>query len=230
MRGQKFGINAFWLKIIAVLAMTIDHVGYLFYPGEVWMRIIGRLTFPIMAFLLAQGYCYTRNLRKYELRLLVFAILSILPFYLAFGWAGNVYFTLLCALLALDCSSRCGSIWHEAAVVICFAVLSLPCDWGFSGVLAVYVFGRTDRKETAAVLGTAVLTLTTLLKNTVLTAVLGETLYPAQNYTVVFAILIASLPLLLYNGERGPSMKYWFYAYYPVHLTVLGFIAWVLHM
>lgn len=89
MTKQGFGISAFWLKLLAIAAMTVDHIGYLFYPGVSWMRMVGRLTFPIMAFLIAEGYRHTHDLRRYETRLFVFALISMLPFYLAFGWVGK---------------------------------------------------------------------------------------------------------------------------------------------
>lgn len=225
MTKQGFGISAFWLKMIAIAAMTVDHIGYLFFPGVSWMRMVGRLTFPIMAFLIAEGYRHTHDLRRYETRLFVFALISMLPFYLAFGWVGNVGFTLLCGLLALDCGARLERAWQKAAVAAAFMVLSLPCDWGFSGVLAIYLFGRIENRRLGAVCGVAALLLAGVLKDQCLTAVLGPGVYTPMKFEIMCAVLLAIPPLLLYNGSRGRSMKYWFYIYYPLHLAVLGLIA-----
>lgn len=225
MTKQGFGISAFWLKMIAIVAMTVDHIGYLFYPGVSWMRMVGRLTFPIMAFLIAEGYRHTHDLRQYETRLFVFALISMLPFYLAFGWVGNVGFTLLCGLLALDCAARLERMWQRTAVLLGFMALSLPCDWGFSGVLAIYLFGRVENKRLGAACGVVALLIVSSLKDQCLAAVLGPGVYAPMKFETMCAVLLAIPPLILYNGSRGRRMKYWFYIYYPLHLAVLGLIA-----
>lgn len=225
MESRSFGIDGFWLKLLAIAAMTVDHIGCLFFPGVAWLRVIGRLTFPIMAFLIAEGYRHTHDLRRYEMRLFWFALISAVPFYLAFGWAGNVFFTLLCGLLALDFGGRVEQGWKRALAALGFAVLSLPCDWGFNGVLAIYLFGRIQNKKLGAVCGTVALLVVGILESTVLAAILGSNVYPPQNFGVQAAVLLAVPVLMLYNGQRGRGMKYWFYVYYPLHLAVLGLIA-----
>lgn len=226
MDDRSFGIDGFWLKLLAIAAMTLDHIGCLFFPGVAWLRAVGRLTFPIMAFLIAEGYRHTRDVKRYEMRLFWFALISAVPFYMAFGWAGNVFFTLLCGLLALDFAGRMERGWKRAAVVLGLAVLSLPCDWGFSGVLAIYVFGQLPNKRLGAACGTAVLLATGMLKDTVLTAVLGAGVYPPQNFAVQSALLLAVPALMLYNGQRGWKMKHFFYIYYPAHLAILAVAAY----
>ena len=82
--SKPVGVNAFALKVLAIVAMTMDHTAYIFYEAlggwAIWMRVIGRWTFPIMAFLLTEGLEKTRNIGRYAARLAVFAILSMLPF------------------------------------------------------------------------------------------------------------------------------------------------------
>ena len=218
MEGRSFGIDGFWLKMIAIAAMTVDHIGCIFFPDIAWLRVIGRLTFPVMAFLIAEGYRYTHNLRRYEMRLFWFALISAVPFYLAFGWAGNVFFTLLCGLLALDVAGRFESGWKRALVALGFAALSLPCDWGFNGVFAIYAFGRLQNKRLGAVCGTAALT-----------AILGAGVYPPQNFWIMSAMLLAVPVLMLYNGQRGWKIKNFFYVYYPAHLAVLAAAAYIIY-
>ena len=94
----KFGLNGFVLKWIAMLTMLVDHVGAVLFPHLVLFRIIGRLAFPIYCFLLVEGAVYTSNWRKYLGRLLAFALISEIPFDLAFrgrifDWSSqNVFF------------------------------------------------------------------------------------------------------------------------------------------
>ena len=98
-------LNGFHLKLIAACTMFIDHMGHTLFPTVLWLRCIGRLAFPIFCFLIAEGCVYTRDRRKYALRLLVFALLSEVPFDLMVGgtvwypYSQNVLWTLLAGAL-----------------------------------------------------------------------------------------------------------------------------------
>ena len=110
-RGRN-GISGMTLKIIALLLMFIDHAALIFFAGTIWYlpgRILGRISFPIFCFLIVEGYCHTRSVRRYAGRLFLFALISEIPFdYAFFGrlvYMGyqNVFFTLFLGLLALAC-------------------------------------------------------------------------------------------------------------------------------
>lgn len=93
-------MSAFVLKIIAIITMFIDHLGYAIYGRLSFFNYIGRIAFPIFAFQISEGYIYTKNLKKYLLRLFVFAIISQIPFLLFYSifsknFALNIFFTLL---------------------------------------------------------------------------------------------------------------------------------------
>ena len=178
--------------------MTADHVGAVLLPGLVPLRIFGRLTMPIMCFLLTEGYRHTRSLRRYAGRLALFALISELPFDLAFYggifWgAQNVFFTLLFGLLAL-------SAWESRrstapAEVLFWAVTAslLGADYGIYGVALILLFHLTRDRLTLLAFGPSL-----------------------QLYSLL------ALPLLArYNGERGGGQQL-FYLYYPLHLLVLG--------
>lgn len=98
-------LNGFHLKLIAICTMFIDHLGYTLFPGDLWLRCVGRVAFPIFCFLIAEGCVYTHDRRKYALRLLAFALLSEIPFNLMNSGAvwdsyhQNVLWTLLTGAL-----------------------------------------------------------------------------------------------------------------------------------
>ena len=232
-RSKPLGINAFALKVLAILAMTMDHTAYIFYEAlggwAIWMRVIGRWTFPIMAFLLTEGLEKTRSAGRYAARLVVFAFLSMVPFYLIFGDWKNVLFTLLGGLLLLwgqrEVRSRAPwlpewllQIWF-GGLAICLAVLMCGFDWGFPGILAVYCVGQAKGKPywLQGLICCGALTIAQIFSATVLQ---GAAL--TESYLLfICGVWVAWAWLSLYNGQRGRGMKYFFYAYYPLHLLVL---------
>lgn len=210
--------NANHLKIIAIICMTIDHAAVI-WDGSIEFRIIGRLTFPIMAFLLTEGYQYTRDKRKYALRLFLFAIISMYPYYLMSGNPWNVMFTLCFGLILLEIKEKFTGD-KVMSVILFFIVLVLSlmdvADWWWPGILAIYVAGQFNNKETRAIVTPGVLSVGIFIN-----ACVGGA--PVLNTIAYCTGILAAIPILvLYNGERGtPKGKYAFYAYYPLHLIGL---------
>lgn len=205
---QRIGINGFTLKWIAIVSMLIDHMGAILFPQYIEMRIVGRLAFPIYCFLLAEGAVHTSNIRRYEIRLLAFACLSDIPFDLAF-FGGvtlehqNVFFTLLLGVLVIEQFQKHEGKWLYGAVAFVLASVLAEClhtDYGAKGVLFILCFFLLRRFVFAAMN------------------------YWLANGGVQVYAGFAALPLLLYNGRRGPKMKYFFYIFYPVHLVILYLI------
>lgn len=99
------GLTGFQVKVVAIVAMTIDHLGAVFFPEYLWMRVIGRISMPVFCYFVAEGFMYTSNKGKYASRLLLFAFLSEIPYQMCFweryGAAGNVFWTLLLGMLSL---------------------------------------------------------------------------------------------------------------------------------
>lgn len=217
-------MSAFTLKIIALVTMIIDHVGAVFFPNILWLRYIGRLAMPIYAFMLVQGYNHTRNFTRYAIRIAVFAVLSEFPYdflfrnvWLEFG-KQNVLFTFLCALLvmkALDASAKSRNIFlFIIAVSLIWLPHFLKFDYGMYGTLMVLSFFLFQKYRGIDAIAFSALTY-------------GKYTYDG-NETQLWAIA-ASIPILLYNGKRGPvSMKYFFYIAYPAHLLVLIGAAYLL--
>ncbi len=201
------------------------------------MRYIGRIAFPIYCFLIVEGFLHTKNVAKYALRLGIFALVSEIPFDLAFneGWldlsSNNVFFTLLIGLLVIwgiSYVERRRKIWKEKNVnpflslvlsIITGLVLVgvgafiarkiLFTDYGAAGVITIVVMYLLRKKPWQGFL-LAVIVLTIMTNSSEIVALLG-------------AVLVC-----YYNGERGKNMKYFFYAFYPVHLIILWFVTMIL--
>lgn len=239
------------LKLIAVVSMLIDHtgmliVGYGILPLAVpdaeayrmWlgiyfaMRSVGRIAFPVYAYLLMEGYTHTGNWKKYALRLGIFALLSELPFdrmtarQMGNCWQlQNVFFTLLLGLLmmkALDAVRWRGQekgglqIGFDSALLLQIGVIGITCglawlirsDYDYIGIMliAVFYWFRGERGK-QCLSGFAWLAWT-----------LWEWYYIA-------GLAAAFVLIYLYNGRRGRvRWKYGFYLFYPVHMIVLLFI------
>ncbi len=234
------GITGSSLKMIAIITMFIDHSAAIILERIIWsqevfsgtlywvyliMRMIGRLGFPIFCFLLIEGFCHTRNVKKYAGRLFLFALISEIPFDLGFagtifyGQYQNVFFTLLIGLLVLICF-RLLEKKQEKNRTLCFIlnflilvggiVLAdlLMTDYGGMGVLTIvcmYLFRRNKALE--AGIGCMVLTIMSWSEIT------------------SFSIL---LPIRRYNGERGWNMKWFFYVFYPAHILLLYLVAYAM--
>lgn len=209
------------LKWIAVISMLIDHTAEVLMNHNaaltepIWaqiyvlMRGIGRIAFPIYAFLLVEGFLHTRDVKKYLTRMFLFAVVSEIPFDLAvfhtpFYWGyQNVFFTLFLGLLALAGIRWGTGLWKQAlALIMCVGAAQLiNCDYGAFGVFFIVLLYMTRYdKKTQTVLG-------------------------ALSLVWELPGILAFIPIRLYNGTRGRcGNKYFFYAFYPAHLLILWMI------
>lgn len=229
------GISASTLKFIAIIGMTMDHTGIVF--GDympLWAKIIlfafGGLTFPTMAYLLVEGYRHTSDFKRYALRLLVFALISVLPFMWAMHSPGlNVIFRLLLGLLTLhlyDHMKNRTAFWFVFAF---FIVISVIMDWSLMGVPMVLLYYVLDGKWKRVIIP-ALFPIGFALSE----LVVGLLFFPSITQalpSIAFACVGCSLtiPLLAaYNGKRGRPVKYLFYIYYPGHLLILAILRGIL--
>jgi len=232
---RKFEISAFSLKIIAIIAMTFNHIAhafmdvlpiYLLAP----LYVAGGLTFPIMAYLMIEGYHKTSNIKKYMLRLLVFALIAVFPFFLVFRVSVlNVLFTFLLGLICLFLHDR---MKKKALFWLCFAgivAVTLFCDWPLLGVPMIIMFGLIKKPRLRIVLTTAIVSLAMIALVVLSGAGWGRQLFLDIGFNIA---ILATIPLLFaYGGKRGyspRSLRYLFYIYYPAHLLVIGGIAWLI--
>ena len=214
------------LKVIAIVAMVFDHSIIAFVPHELavyqFLRLPGKLTAPIMCFLIAEGYYHTSSLRRYLGRLAGMAVISHLPFTLCFGYdplqfwtATDVMWSLFFGLLALSAWERKGWLLRQKmfAVALC-CLFSYSADWNYIAVLMVLGFGifhQHKNRQTAVHLAVGGL-------------YLAQGLWYGSSLAARAGIFL-SVPLLRrYNGQRGRKsswIKWGFYWFYPVHLAIL---------
>lgn len=229
---MKKGISGSGLKIIAVITMFIDHIGAVLVERAMFwengneilygnlqmadtiLRAVGRISFPIFCFLLTEGFLHTGNLPKYMLRLGIFAVVSEIPFDLAFygsvwnGKSQNIFFSLLIGLIVMWAMERTRKMDKLPSVFrtgICIL-------WGILGSGAAELF-HTDYGA-RGIICMIVLYLSRFWR-------LEQVLFGALAFYWEFPAPLAFLPVFFYNGKRGKGKKMWFYFFYPLHLLVL---------
>ena len=236
-------MTSFVLKLIAMFTMVVDHLGDAYFKRTTAVNLIGRIAFPIFAFQISEGYTHTKNLKKYFLRLFLFALISQIPFMLfrsiyikTFTLAFNIFFTLLFGLLAIfsydkistssfkliknttanNCIKYAISIFP--AIVIGLLADVLNFDYGFFGIAIIFIFYAFKNNK---VLMCIFYALACIIHYAVIILTNG------YHYLYVLLCIFTILPIvfiLLYNGKQGKKIKYFLYAFYPVHLLIIYFI------
>ena len=229
-------LNANQLKLIAMAAMTVDHVTWAVFPGYrtdwyiILLHIIGRMAAPIFWFFVAEGYHYTHDIKKYALRLFLFAIISHFAYNFAFGIPfvpfrttvfnqTSVIWALALGLVSLSIVENPEiKQWQKTILIILIAVIAFCADWSSIAVLAITDIG-TNR-------GNFKKQMTRMMMWVAVYAVVYA-VFISPVYGIVQMFTVLTIPLLkMHNGERGKSknMKWLFYVYYPLHLVICGII------
>lgn len=235
-------MSAYILKLIAIVTMVFDHSGYLIYNKHLsWMNFVGRIAFPIFAFQISEGYIHTHNLKKYFTRLIIFALISQIPYtwfsYCLFSKISlNIIFTLILGLLAItiyDYMSRIGTKKHPQdknsissykslgciiAVFIAIIAEILKLDYGFYGVFLIFLFYLLRNNKLLMNISVIILTIIYYTPSFMVSSF---------NIKYIGLFLCSLLPLIfinLYNGKKGKDHKMLFYIFYPVHLLILCLI------
>lgn len=237
------GLNANQLKMAAIIAMTIDHLVCVIYPGypKSWwilgLHIIGRLTAPTMWFMIAEGYHYTHNLKKYIGRLFLFAVISHFAYNFAFGIPFIPFQTTVFNQTSVIWSLAWGVValaltderyfhfkkWQQVLIVLGICAITFCSDWSCIAVLAILgIYANRGN-----------------LKKQVREMMIYVSFYALiyfifidKVYGILQLFVIICVPFIMnYNGERGrwKGMKWFFYWYYPAHLVVCGIIRVLLH-
>ena len=229
-------LNSNHLKIIAIVAMTIDHIADLLYPGmpsifiSNVMHIIGRLTAPIMFFFICEGYHYTKDVKKYISRLFIFALISHFAYCFAFGInfipfsTGNIFnqtsimWTLAWAVVALHIVHGKNNLkeWQKWLLIVLINLITFSSDFSSIAVMTIlFMYDRRGNLKSQMICMMAWLSLYALISY----------LFVSKTYGLIAMTAILVYPLLKnYNGQRGKVkwLKWFFYLYYPLHLIIIG--------
>ena len=233
---RRHGITSDLLKLIAVIAMVIDHIAWAFVPfgspaGQA-MHIIGRLTAPIMCFMVAQGYYKTRNVKKYAQRLGIFALISHFPY--VFFESGefqiihqtSVMYPLFLGVVALiirDSPKYKTAVKNMIILLICLA--AMLGDWGSLAVIWIMIFAE-KQSRTEQIKHFCIANIIYIILDILLSSVSGQWYHDLFQLGVFLAV-----PLLFkYNGVRkgGKAYKWFFYVFYPAHLLLLAVIKYII--
>lgn len=201
------------LKVVAVLSMVIDHLAlYCMEAGTPLyetMRCFGRIAFPVFAFLIAEGYAYSKNRLRYFIQLLGFAFISEFPWFLLNGADGthNVLFTLALGVLSIGVFDK---LKVRKPLCICMILVAMAyaqwmgSDYGWRGILMILLFYMFRQNRPCQLL----------------------LAFPLMMYYGIIGALLACVVQFLYDGTQGFAKgriaKYGFYLFYPLHLLVIG--------
>ena len=237
----KLETTSFSLHIMAMLFMLCDHLWGTIITGNDWLTCIGRLTFPIYAFMIVEGYFHTKNLKKYVLRLFLFAVISEIPFNLAMGSSlffpihQNVLWSFLISIGFIHWNEKVKEkqLWKRILVglaTICIGYLVgiiTFVDYYNAGIFTVLVFYFFRGKKWWCYLGQFIclwyINFEMLGGLSYEIDIFGQTHFIARQGLA----LLALIPIWLYKGKQGyhsKPLQYFYYVFYPLHLLILGLL------
>ncbi|MGN0447008.1 MAG: TraX family protein [Acutalibacteraceae bacterium] len=241
-KSEYKGISSFTLHILAMSLMLCDHLWATIFPAQEWLTCLGRIAFPIFAFMIAEGYYKTSDVKKYILRILLFALISEIPFNLITGssvfypYHQNVLWTFLIALLSICLIEKVREKekWWLTAIVSALVIgfdflfgMVTMVDYFGCGILTVLIFYFFRKRNFWCLLAQIILLAYLNIE------VLGGYCYDVELFGFEFQIvqqglaLLALIPIWLYKGEQGyhsKPFKYFCYGFYPAHLLILYFV------
>lgn len=235
---KKQDISSAGLHILAMICMLLDHLWATVVPGNDWMNCVGRLAFPIFAFLIVEGYFHTRNLKNYAKRLLIGAVISEIPFNLMltgrlfYPFHQNVLWTFLLSLGLIHWNEKKGGGYLRGLLILLAGMivgtLTMVDYYGY-GVAMVLIFyffrGEDWRSRLFQLLALY------WINGVMMEGLVYEFEALGRLWTVprqAFAVL-ALIPIWLYRGrlgEKRPGFRYFCYLFYPAHMLILGLMGY----
>lgn len=221
-------MTSFVIKMIALFTMILDHIKYAIPQTDCFItEYLGRISYPLFAFLIVEGYVHTSDLKRYYKRLFIFGLISQIPFMLFRTLVGewkmiNIMFTLLLGLLSITVYDKIKKEYISFPICIFLIFLGnlLKVDYGWFGVatiLILYIF--RDSK---------------ILKSISYSFLVAIYFYFSgvrkitMNIIILFiSFLLALIPIMLYNGKQGKKIKKIFYWFYPIHMIILYGLSFV---
>ena len=238
---KKYDLSSAGLHIFAMVFMLLDHLWATVVPGNEWLTCVGRLAFPIFAFLNVEGFFHTRSRKRYALRLLIFALISEIPFNLMYAGRlfyplhQNVLWTFLIAmgLMVWNERARQAPLWRRilrfAATLIAgflIGTLTMVDYYGF-GIMMVLVFYFFRGRKWYQLLGQF------LGLYWINAELMGGLVYEFTALGRLWVIhqqslaLLALIPIWLYRGRKGHSSRVFqifCYGFYPAHMLLLALL------
>lgn len=219
-------MTSFGLKLVACITMLIDHLGLAIFNNNIFMRGIGRIAMPIFAFQVGVGFKHTHSKLKYIFRMLLCGIISEIPFLLLLLSSGiipslipesityfslNICFTFAIALTSLYFLEKGKEtpIFYIVSIFIVLLSIVIPMDYGIFAVLLVILSYFAKDKKIILTLGTILIAIVYFL---------------IRNNALQLYMLLALPFILLYNNQKGKSLKYYFYAFYPLHMLLIALV------
>lgn len=215
-------MTSFIIKLIACFTMILDHIKYAIPVLDNGItEYLGRISYPLFAFLLVEGYVHTSNLNKYYKRLFVFALISQIPFMLFRTLVGdwkvlNIMFTLILGLIAITVYDKVKKEYISfplcIIIILIGKVIKVDYEWyGVAVILILYIFREN---KILKIISYSLLTLLNFY-------ILG---YDLSNIIIIKFFIAYLIPLIfitLYNGKQGRKIKYFFYWFYPIHMLIV---------
>lgn len=242
MTERKFDISSAGLHIFAMIFMLMDHMWATVFTNAQWLNSIGRLAFPVFAFMIVEGYTHTKNLKKYVLRLFAFALIAEIPFNLMVGNSviyyvhQNVLWTFLIGIGLIhinELARKKGKLWLTLVTAVATAALGAVLgyltfvDYNAAGILTVLVFYFFRGKKWWCLLGQFAglyyINVEMLQGYCFVIELFGHSFEVVQQGLAVFSLLL----IWLYKGRQGKKSKafqYFCYAFYPAHMLILWLI------
>ena len=238
-QNSRFNISSFTLHVLAMGLMLCDHIWATLLPAEEWLTCIGRIAYPIFAFMIVEGYTHTHDLRRYMLRILLWACLSEIPFNIMYGGSAfypyhqNVLWTFLESLLLIILIEKCRRRFKKVLATILFAGIVV---WGFIlgyatmvdyygvGILTVLIFyffrEQTWKNRIIQFICLYILNIELLGGYCYIFRIFGHDIEFAQQGLAMLSLI----PIWLYKGRQGfhnKIVQWACYAFYPVHIMIL---------
>ena len=220
-------MTAFDIKLIAIVTMVIDHIGLFFFPNVLELRMIGRLAFPLFAWLIANGAYHTHNIKIYLVRLLALALISQVPFSLAnhyrdSSYVGlNVLFTLCLGLIAIIIIKKIKYklVWIFGVLLCALTASFLNTDYGAMGVFSIVAFYIFFNNTKHLLLSQFIIYVIPYFD------ALQQLYWPGL---IELLGLFSLIFIYFYNKKEGPKTKYLFYIFYPIQYVVIYLLQTVL--
>lgn len=220
-------MTSFVIKIIACITMVLDHIKYAIpCTNGILTEYFGRMSFPLFAFLITEGYVHTKDLKKYCFRLLVFGFISQIPYMFFRSLVGewrllNIMFTMALGLMAILVYDKIEKKYISIPIVIFVAYLGdiLRVDYGSYGVLTVFIIYLLKNKKIILPIVYGMFVWFYYY------SILEEWIFKFPYILYPICTWLSSMIMVLYNGKKGRKTKYFFYLFYPIHMIIVYLIS-----